>query len=272
MPSSRTTARGVPTTWSSAWSSARGCGARRSSTSGPTPYVNTIHRDDEPPLPGDPAMERRVRSLIRWNAIATILRANKESSELGGHIASYQSAAMLYEIGFNHFWHAPSDGARRRPRLHPGPLLARDLRPRLPRGPDHGGAARGLPPGGLAPRRPGLLPPPVADAGLLAVPDGLDGARADHGDLPGAVHALPRRPRHRRHRRTQGLGFPRRRRVRRARVARRDRARRARAARQPRLRRQLQPAAARRAGAGQRQDHPGAGDDLPRRRAGTCSR
>ncbi|MGI9020431.1 MAG: pyruvate dehydrogenase (acetyl-transferring), homodimeric type [Solirubrobacterales bacterium] len=75
---------------------------------GPTPYVNTIHRRDEPPLPGDPAMERRVRSLIRWNAIATILRANKESSELGGHIASFQSAAMLYETGFNHFWHAPS--------------------------------------------------------------------------------------------------------------------------------------------------------------------
>jgi pyruvate dehydrogenase E1 component len=75
---------------------------------GPTPYVNTIHRQDEPPLPGDPAMERRVRSLIRWNAIATILRANKESSELGGHIASFQSAAVLYEVGFNHFWHAPT--------------------------------------------------------------------------------------------------------------------------------------------------------------------
>ena len=73
---------------------------------GPTPYVNTIPVSDEPPLPGDPAMERRVRSLIRWNAIATILRANAESSELGGHIASFQSAAMLYEIGFNHFWHA----------------------------------------------------------------------------------------------------------------------------------------------------------------------
>jgi pyruvate dehydrogenase E1 component len=76
---------------------------------GPTPYVNTIHVDDEPPLPGDPALERRVRSLIRWNAIAMVLRANKESSELGGHIASYQSAALLYEIGFNHFWHAPSE-------------------------------------------------------------------------------------------------------------------------------------------------------------------
>ena len=104
---------------------------------GPTPYVNTIHREDEPPLPGDPAMERRVRSLIRWNAIATVLRANKESSELGGHIASYQSAAMLYEIGFNHFWHAPSDE-------HGGDLVyiqghssPGHLRPRLPRGPDH---------------------------------------------------------------------------------------------------------------------------------------
>jgi pyruvate dehydrogenase E1 component len=76
---------------------------------GPTPYLNTIPVEDEPPLPGDPAMERRVRSLIRWNAIAMILRANAESSELGGHIASFQSAAMLYEIGFNHFWHAPSE-------------------------------------------------------------------------------------------------------------------------------------------------------------------
>jgi pyruvate dehydrogenase E1 component len=76
---------------------------------GPTPYVNTIPREDEPPLPGDPALERRVRSLMRWNAIAMVLRANAESSELGGHIASYQSAALLYEIGFNHFWHAPSE-------------------------------------------------------------------------------------------------------------------------------------------------------------------
>ena len=76
---------------------------------GPTPYINTIPKEDEPPLPGDPALERRVRSLIRWNAIAMVLRANKESSELGGHIASYQSAALLYEIGFNHFWRAPSE-------------------------------------------------------------------------------------------------------------------------------------------------------------------
>ena len=77
-------------------------------TSGPTPYVNSIPADREPELPGDPDLEKRVRSMVRWNAIAAVLRANLESSELGGHIASYQSAAMLYEIGFNHFWHAPS--------------------------------------------------------------------------------------------------------------------------------------------------------------------
>ena len=74
-----------------------------------TPYVNTIHVDDEPELPGDPEVERNLRSLIRWNAAAMVLQANKESSELGGHIASYQSAATLYEVGFNHFWHAPNE-------------------------------------------------------------------------------------------------------------------------------------------------------------------
>src|SRR5690242_12504442 len=74
-----------------------------------TPYVNTIPASREAQLPGDPALERRLRSIIRWNAIAMVVRANKESSELGGHIASYQSLATLYEVGFNHFWHAPSE-------------------------------------------------------------------------------------------------------------------------------------------------------------------
>jgi pyruvate dehydrogenase E1 component len=74
-----------------------------------TPYVNTIPAEVEVPVPGDPELEHRVRSLVRWNAIATVLGANKESSELGGHIASFQSAATLYEVGFNHFWRAPSE-------------------------------------------------------------------------------------------------------------------------------------------------------------------
>jgi pyruvate dehydrogenase E1 component len=77
-----------------------------------TPYVNTIPPDREPAYPGDGAMERRIRSLIRWNAIATVLQANAESSELGGHIASYQSAATLYEVGFNHFWRGATEDSR----------------------------------------------------------------------------------------------------------------------------------------------------------------
>jgi pyruvate dehydrogenase E1 component len=74
-----------------------------------TPYLNTIPPEDEPPHPGDRAIEHRIRSTIRWNAVAMVLRANKESSELGGHIASFQSAATLYDTGFQHFWHAPTE-------------------------------------------------------------------------------------------------------------------------------------------------------------------
>ena len=74
-----------------------------------TPYLNTIRPDQEARHPGDRAIERRIRGLIRWNAVATVLRANKVSSELGGHIASFQSAATLYDVGMMHFWHAPTD-------------------------------------------------------------------------------------------------------------------------------------------------------------------
>ncbi|MBV8488397.1 MAG: pyruvate dehydrogenase (acetyl-transferring), homodimeric type, partial [Planctomycetaceae bacterium] len=74
-----------------------------------TPYLNTIRPDREARHPGDRAIERRIRSLIRWNAVAIVLRANKVSSELGGHIASFQSAATLYDVGMMHFWHAPTD-------------------------------------------------------------------------------------------------------------------------------------------------------------------
>ena len=74
-----------------------------------TPYVNTIPPEREERANWDRDIEHRIRSIIRWNAVAIILRANKGSSELGGHIASFQSAATLYDIGFGHFWRAPSD-------------------------------------------------------------------------------------------------------------------------------------------------------------------
>jgi pyruvate dehydrogenase E1 component len=73
-----------------------------------TPYVNTIRPEYEEKPQWDRELEHKIRSAIRWNAVAIILRANKSSSELGGHIASFQSSALLYDIGFNHFWHAPS--------------------------------------------------------------------------------------------------------------------------------------------------------------------
>src|ERR1044072_5578305 len=71
-----------------------------------TAYINTIPPSREERSPGDAELEHKLRSLIRWNAMAMVLRANKESSELGGHIASFASAATLYDVGFNHFFRA----------------------------------------------------------------------------------------------------------------------------------------------------------------------
>ncbi|HYJ98712.1 MAG TPA: pyruvate dehydrogenase (acetyl-transferring), homodimeric type, partial [Burkholderiaceae bacterium] len=72
-----------------------------------TPYVNTIAAAQQPPFPGDLAIEERLASLMRWNALAMVVRANQAHGDLGGHIASYASAADLFEVGFNHFFRAP---------------------------------------------------------------------------------------------------------------------------------------------------------------------
>ncbi len=74
-----------------------------------TAYLNTISPSQEERSPGDAAIEWRIRSIVRWNAMAMVVRANRISTELGGHIASFASAATLYDVGFNHFWHAPSE-------------------------------------------------------------------------------------------------------------------------------------------------------------------
>jgi len=75
-----------------------------------TAYVNTIPPDQEARSSGDHRLEDRIRSYVRWNALAMVLRANKGDSNLGGHIASFASAATLYDVGYNHFWRAPADG------------------------------------------------------------------------------------------------------------------------------------------------------------------
>ena len=74
-----------------------------------TAYVNTIPLTKQRPIPGDQAIEHSIRSVIRWNAAAMVVHANRKSSELGGHIASFASAATLYDVGFMHFFRAPTE-------------------------------------------------------------------------------------------------------------------------------------------------------------------
>jgi pyruvate dehydrogenase E1 component len=74
-----------------------------------TAYLNTIPVGQQPEYPGDRTVERRLEAYLRWNAMAMVVHANRISSEYGGHIASYASSATLYEVGFNHFWRAPSE-------------------------------------------------------------------------------------------------------------------------------------------------------------------
>jgi pyruvate dehydrogenase E1 component len=81
-----------------------------------TAYVNTIAVGKQPQYPGNRELERRIEAWIRWNAMAMVVAANRKSTEYGGHIASYASSATLYEVGFNHFWRAPSAA-------HPGDLV-----------------------------------------------------------------------------------------------------------------------------------------------------
>ncbi|NNF50808.1 MAG: pyruvate dehydrogenase (acetyl-transferring), homodimeric type, partial [Gammaproteobacteria bacterium] len=78
-----------------------------------TAYLNTIAPGQEPDYPGDRALERRIEAILRWNAMAMVVHANRKNSEYGGHIATYASSATLYEVGFNHFWRAATD-------KHPG--------------------------------------------------------------------------------------------------------------------------------------------------------
>jgi pyruvate dehydrogenase E1 component len=81
-----------------------------------TAYLNTISTGQQRDYPGSREMERRIEAYIRWNAMAMVVHANRISSEYGGHLSTYASAATLYEVGFNHFWRAPSDA-------HPGDMI-----------------------------------------------------------------------------------------------------------------------------------------------------
>ena len=269
---SRRSTRSSSTTAASARSSCsdavveRGAPRRRAPprTTGRRRTSTRSRRTTRSRCPGDLELEHRIRSLIRWNAMAMVLQANKESSELGGHIASFQSAATLYEVGFNHFWHAPSED-------HGGDLVY------IQGHSSPGIYARAFLEGRLTEEQLRNFRQEVDGKGLSSYPHPW--LMPDFWQFPtvsmglGPIMAIyqARFMKYlqgrglRRHRRAQGVGVHGRRRDGRAGVAGRDLAGRARAARQPDLRRQLQPAAPRRPGARQRQDHPGARDRLPRR-------
>ncbi len=76
-----------------------------------TPYINTISPEQEPAFPGDEEMEKRIRRIVRWNAMAMVTRANHRDPGIGGHLSTYASAAALYEVGFNHFFRGKEDGS-----------------------------------------------------------------------------------------------------------------------------------------------------------------
>ena len=76
-----------------------------------TPYINTIAPEEEPPFPGDEKLEKRIRRIIRWNAVVMVTRANRHYEGIGGHISTYASSASLYEVGFNHFFKGKDEGS-----------------------------------------------------------------------------------------------------------------------------------------------------------------
>ena len=87
---------------------ARSSGVKQPFTAN-TPYINTISAAEQPPFPGSREIERRIKSLVRWNALAMVVKANRLEEGIGGHISTYASAATLYEVGFNHFFKGKGD-------------------------------------------------------------------------------------------------------------------------------------------------------------------
>ena len=108
-----------------------------------TEYINTIPAEKQPNYPGNPDLEERIRSYIRWNAMAMVVRANKHTN-VGGHIASFASSAVLYDVGFNWFWNAASDN-------HGGDLISQSPDAR------HARTRDGLVGGNLQPLQPSLV-------------------------------------------------------------------------------------------------------------------
>ena len=234
-----------------------------------TDYINTIPPEHEPWFPGDE--DDRAPHPRRTRAGTPRSWCTARSGPASASAATSRRTPRprrSTRSGFNHFFRGkdhPGGGDQIFFQGHasPGMYARAFLEGRVSTEHQLDGFRQELShPGGGAV----VVPAPAAHAGVLGVPDRVDGPRPAQRDLPGAVQQVPARPRHQGHQRPARVGVPRRRRDGRGREPRRAAARGARGARQPHLRRQLQPAAPRRTGARQRQDHPGARVLLPRRR------
>ena len=188
------------------------------------PTSTAIPAAQQPAFPGNQALERRIKSLVRWNALAMVVRANKLSDGIGGHISTFASAATLYEVGFNHFFKGQGQGYDGdviyfQGHAAPGIYARAFLEGRLPVEKLENFRRETQPGGGLS-----SYPHPWLMPDFWQFPTVSMGLGPDHGDLPGALQALPRRSRPGAARQPQGVGVSRRRRDRRAGVARRHHA------------------------------------------------
>jgi pyruvate dehydrogenase complex dehydrogenase (E1) component len=242
-----------------------------------TGYVNSIEPEDEERSPGNLELEGRLRAYMRWNAMALVVKANRldpaDGGDLGGHISSFASVAHMFAAGFNHFWHADSEG-------HGGDLLY------IQGHSAPGIYARAYMEGRLTEEQLLNFRQEVDGKGLSSYPHPklmpefwqFPTVSMGLGPLMAIYQARFLKYLHARGiadtSQAQGLGVLRRRRDGRAREPGRHRPGGAREAGQPDLRRQLQPAAPGRPGARQRQDHPGTRRRIPRlrlERASSCS-
>ena len=233
-----------------------------------TPYANTVPLAEQPQFPGNPEIEARISALVRWNALAMVVRANRANSELGGHVATYASSADLFEVGLQPFLPRRPDWRRD---LFSAAFRAGRLCPRLSGRPLNRRTAGPLSPGNRW-QRAVLLLSPLADARVLAISHRLDGAGCDQRHLSGAFHALSRGPRNSRNQKPQSLVLRRRWRNGRTGIHRRPVDGGARRTGQPDFRGELQLAAARRSGARQRFHRAGARRPVSPAPAGTSSR
>ena len=147
-----------------------------------------------------------IRSYVRWNALAMVVQGEQAATRARRAHLDLRVGRDALRCRLQPLLQRPGPSRRRRPDLHPGALRARHLRARVPRGPAQRGAARPLPPRDGRRRRAVLVSASAADAGVLAVPDRVDGPRSDDGHLPGALHALPAEPRPDRRRTTRACG------------------------------------------------------------------